>query len=755
MKQMKIKSMTATFGKLNRAHLEPGPGLTLIHAPNEGGKSTWAAFWRAMLYGVDTRDRDRKGYLAGKNRFQPWSGAPMEGEIILEYEGRDITLRRGPRGNVPFGDFSAVYTQTQTPVPGLTAANCGELLTGAGQEVFSRSAFLGDGNLTLTSAPELERRIAALVSSGEEEVSFSQAMDRLKEWKNRRQVNRSVGEIPKLEGELERAREELERQSELCAQIALLEEEQTGLLRERDNLAGQIEAHRLLVQQELSARYAQAEEEYQAAKQQADNLERELTRRPIPNREELKQAQGEMQYIKVLEEKIRLGEPALKELEAAAAKAKEEARDERFSELSGEEAVAKAAEINASIQTDSEKRDRLKGRFPKLAAVFLLLAAILGAGTYFVTQSIPLSAGLAGGVCGAVLLSAALVHARLKKMERRISTFLDPFGVNEPDQLTALAQNYWELCKKAEEAESHAEAERNVLTDRQNRRDTAKTALLDFVHQFAPEVRDLFGCSAALSRALNLDHDLARVRELAQERRRRLEDLAAQGAGSELFHSAGKRPLPPVPQRNLEELTQALAGVEIRLEESSARLNQARGAQTAMGDPAALSARLEELENCLTRRREEFEAINLAMDALSQASTRLQERFSPELNRLTGEYLARLTGNKYPSVSLTRELDASVRCGGDILPRSALYLSRGTLDQLYLAARLAVCRLCLPARPPIMLDDALASFDDERLTLALELLWELSGKQQILLFTCQKREGEIISNAPGVSQIEL
>ena len=35
---MKIKSMTATFGGLKNAKLTPGPGLTLIHAPNEGGQ---------------------------------------------------------------------------------------------------------------------------------------------------------------------------------------------------------------------------------------------------------------------------------------------------------------------------------------------------------------------------------------------------------------------------------------------------------------------------------------------------------------------------------------------------------------------------------------------------------------------------------------------------------------------------------------------------------------------------------------------
>ena len=163
---MKIRSMTAIFGKLDRARLELGDGLNLIYAPNEGGKSTWAAFWKAMLYGIDTRDRDKKGYLADKNRYQPWSGAPMEGTMDLEWQGRDITLRRGPKGSAPFGAFSAVYTGTEEAVPGLTAANCGELLTGVGREVFERSAFIGSGgDLAVTAAPELARRIAALVSS--------------------------------------------------------------------------------------------------------------------------------------------------------------------------------------------------------------------------------------------------------------------------------------------------------------------------------------------------------------------------------------------------------------------------------------------------------------------------------------------------------------------------------------------------------------------------------------------------------------
>lgn len=747
---MKIKSMTATFGRLDKARLEPGPGLTLIHAPNEGGKSTWAAFWRAMLYGIDTRDRDKKGYLADKNRYQPWSGAPMEGEIVLEYEGRDITIRRGPRGSTPFGSFSAVYTGTQEPVPGLTAANCGELLTGVGAEVFTRSAFLGDGSLSLTTAPELERRIAALVSSGEEDVSFSQAMERLKAWKNRRQVNRSVGEIPKLEGELEQVRDSLSRLEEAAALAARLEGEHAALARTREGLERQAEAHRLLARQKLSDRYTQAEEEYQSARKQLDNLETELSARPIPDREELKKAQGELQYLKALEEEIKQGEPALKEAEETAAKAKEDAKDEHFPELSGEEAVAKAAAVCTEYQNIVQKAGPAK----KYVKLFLSECVGFTIGwllAWWYTKG-TVSPFLLAGLIGGAAITSLILGLMAKKKRKTARNLLEPYGVQTSEELTALAQNYRERCQAAEKAAHEAEVIQNAVTERQTKRDETKSNLLDFVHAFAPEVKDLFGCSAAVSRALGMEHELALARERAQERRRRLDDLEAQGAGHE---EGGHIPELPVPDMGPEETDRALARAAERLEQVSAQLNQARGALQSMGDPAALSAQAEELETTLSRKRLELDALTLAMDALTQANTLLQERFSPELNRLTGQYMARLTGDKYPAVSLTRELEGFVRDADGILPRSALYLSRGTADQLYLALRLAVCRLCLPEKPPILLDDALASFDDARLEAALELLWELSGEQQLLLFTCQKREGEVLASTPGVKKIEL
>ena len=89
---MRICSMTATFGKLEGETLEFTPGLNLISAPNEWGKSTWCAFLLAMLYGIDTRQRAKQGQLPDKERFKPWSGKPMSGSMEILWQDRRVTI---------------------------------------------------------------------------------------------------------------------------------------------------------------------------------------------------------------------------------------------------------------------------------------------------------------------------------------------------------------------------------------------------------------------------------------------------------------------------------------------------------------------------------------------------------------------------------------------------------------------------------------------------------------------------------------
>ena len=134
--------MTATFGKLEGDTLTFEPGLNVIHAPNEWGKSTWCAFLLAMLYGVETRSHSTKAALADKERYAPWSGKPMSGSIRLDWAGRDITIERTTKGRIPMGEFRAFETQSGLSVPELTGENCGQVLLGVEKSVFRQAGFI-------------------------------------------------------------------------------------------------------------------------------------------------------------------------------------------------------------------------------------------------------------------------------------------------------------------------------------------------------------------------------------------------------------------------------------------------------------------------------------------------------------------------------------------------------------------------------------------------------------------------------------
>ena len=128
---------------------------------------------------------------------------------------------------------------------------------------------------------------------------------------------------------------------------------------------------------------------------------------------------------------------------------------------------------------------------------------------------------------------------------------------------------------------------------------------------------------------------------------------------------------------------------------------------------------------------------------------------------VTDEMTAKRIGSAGSKILSTPNMVALMEAAAlernSVLPRRSLALSRGTVDQLYLAVRLAVCQLCLPGEDPapLVLDDALVTFDDRRMALALDALAELGRERQILLFTCQEREGNYLEGRPGVTRTAL
>ena len=176
------------------------------------------------------------------------------------------------------------------------------------------------------------------------------------------------------------------------------------------------------------------------------------------------------------------------------------------------------------------------------------------------------------------------------------------------------------------------------------------------------------------------------------------------------------------------------------------RLDNARGQVDLLGIGKAIigivcTAEIQTVAQNLEQARGEYSALYLALDALNSANQQFQTRFAPTLGRRITQLFTQLTHGRYQGVVLDRDFHLSTEPIGDLICRDSAFLSAGTLDQLYFATRLAICETVLPAekKVPLILDDALTNFDDDRCAAALRWLKEEATRRQIILFTCHSR----------------
>lgn len=650
---MKIRKMTASFGALQGRELSLGEGLNIVYAPNEQGKSTWCAFIKAMLYGIDSAQRAKGGAKPDKVKYLPWSGAPMEGTMTLTKDGRDIRITRRTKSAVsPMREFSAVYEDSGEPVPELTGADAGLLLTGENQAVFERSAFIRQAGVDVSGSPELEKRITALLSSGEEDTSFTEADERLRAWLRKRRHNQH-GRLPELDAAIADKKARLEEMKNTAASAQDFEAEAQALEARRQALSGRVEESR-------KTQRRQALEAMAAARTRQQAFERQL--------EEAREAEAARQLA---------------------------ARETVFGDLppdrAGETARAHRSEAEALLEA-------ARRPLSPLVWIACLALALLCLGAGAVLSKVYFYGGALAFLAAGVFL---LLDYRRKKTDAaralaEAKALLGRYGAEDPEEITRAYERYAQLVRAYGEARQNREAAaRNLETLREQRKG---------------------------------------------EEARLLQDLDFSGGSSEAA-----------------ELGRLLAQTEEAFQRLRERRAAAEGRLKAMGDPQAIGAELEADQALRARLQDQYDVIALAVEVLREANTQMRNRFSPRLSRKATAFMAALTGGAYDELTFDRDMSVRARRRGDIDGYDGDFVSAGTRDQIYLALRLAICELTGEegSLPPIILDDALVNFDEERMGRALSLLRELGRRRQIILFTCHRREADYFEAGSGVTILEL
>lgn len=700
--------MTATFGKLEHQTLTLKPGLNVIHAPNEWGKSTWCAFLLAMLYGLDTRAKATRTSLPDKERYAPWSGSPMSGRIDLNWKGRDITIERSSKGRIPLGTFRAYESHSGMEVPELNGANCGQLLLGVERSVFQRAGFIRQSELPVTQDDALRRRLNALVTTGDESGDGARLEKGLRELKNRCRYNRS-GLLPQAQQQRSDLENTLDELRTLKIQLDKMQRSLSENAARQEELSNHAAALAYEKAQAEQNNLFRAEAGFREAQARLRELEGECA--ALPPLDEMEQALSRLKaHRQALEEFQEFQRalplpPAMPQVPAC------------FLGLTPEQAKEQAGEDAKAYWASGPWQWLLPG----LGALCLIGAGAL----LFLNRLLP------GAVCGGIgclaivltLVDRAARGKRRKALARR-------YGNPSPQAWLDAAESYQQETQDYRRREAAFRSSREALALRRQ--------------ELAKQHQALCGEAGVESRCQ--EWEAARQRRLALEEARR----EAYRAGREFETlKAMVRPVPPPskPDACTLDPRETAAQLEALRQEAGqlqGKAGQYRGRIEALGSEEDLSCQLEQVNGRIRALEEYDAALTLAQQTLAAASGELQRRFAPRICQSAQKYLSRLTLGRYRKLTLGTDFSLGTGAAGEDTLKDALWRSDGTADQLYLALRLSVARELTP-EAPLILDDALVRFDEERVRAALDLLTEIALDKQVLLFTCQQREEQILN----------
>lgn len=698
---MKIYSMTATFGKLENKTLTLEPGLNVIHAPNEWGKSTWCAFIVAMLYGIDTRERNTQTTIADKEHYKPWSGSPMSGRMDICWNGRDITIERSTKGRAIMGQFNAYETATGLPVTELTAENCGEMLLGVEKSVFVRSGFIRMTDMPVTNDESLRRRLNALVTTGDESGASDDLAQKLKELKNSCRHNKT-GALPQAENKRAEITDKL-------AQLENLQLLQENILNSKKSLQGQLkdlQNHQQALAyaaEEFNQRRIQAAQEardtaarvMQEAATHCENLPTEETANNA-----LQQLKGLQQQWNTMQAEIPPQMPEPVQTPAP------------FIGMDGSQAVQIAKSDYSALQMLTKP---LSPALLIAAAVSFLVGIVLAFVLWY--------AAIPFGLIGAMLL--IMQQNNKKKQLHDREAVCSRYGGLPPESWIPLAESY---CQKADSYAREYALYKQQLQAQQERREalTQQTAALTQGQPLA----------AAM---VSWENILTRYEELEEARQKWKQESEHAAALASMAKPVEKPAYPDQLTLNAEQTQVALKNIEAELNTLERRLGQYQAQMEHLGSLDVLQQQLAQVQQRIEKLEAIYHAVVLAQETLSQAADTLQRRFAPKITAAARDLFEKLTAGRYDRLVLGQDLSVTTGAEGETTLHTAQWRSDGTADQLYLALRLAVSGELTP-NAPLVLDDALVRFDDDRLALAMEILQAEAEKKQVILFTCQSRE---------------
>ena len=636
---MKINKLKInSYGKLKEKEINFKDGINLIYGQNEAGKSTLIKFITNSLYGI-SKNKKGKEY-SDFEKYTPWLGEEFSGKIEYELDNkekyeifRDFKKKNPQIFNDKMEDISKQFNIDKTKGNEFFYEQ-----TKIDENLFTSTILVNQQEVKLENKEQtmLIQKIANLVGTGEDNVSYKRAIDRI----NRRQLE-EIG--------TERSREK---------PINLISKKIEELRQEKEFLEKYKE-----MQYEL-------EEEKNEKEEKINKLENE--------NEILKEIKLIKENKKIEEEKIKLKENIIKE------------NNEKINSIKNEKNKIEENKKKINIEKNNEKIKKQKNKINKLIIIILLILILINIAT-IITIKNKIKYIFLLTVPTVLIFWYLLIKNKNKiiknneKIEKNQKSELEIELNNLENEIKIIEKNNLEINNQLKEIKNKNNLKNNLEKEKIKNK---------YLNKIEKEKINNF---LEMENLENINYALQKIQNQINNRKIELHTLE-------------------IDTKNIQPQLENLAKVEEELVNNKTKMSTLQNLNMSM---------------------------NIAKEILSISYEKMKNTVTPKFTQELSKNISEITNGKYNKVMFNDEQGLLVETeNGNYVQMSKL--SIGTIDQLYLSLRLSMLEDLSEEKMPIMLDEAFAYYDDERLENILKYLNEKTNNHQIIIFTCTKREEKLL-----------
>ena len=635
---MKINKLKInSYGKLKNKEIEFKDNINIVYGKNESGKSTLLKFIQNTFYGISKNKRGKE--YSDFDKYSPWSEEEFSGKLEYELDNnkkyeiyRDFKKKNPKIFNEKKEDISKEFNIDKTKGNEFFTEQ-----TKIDEDLFLSTILSNQQEVKLEKSEQniLIQKIANLVGTGEDNVSYKRAIDRI----NRRQLD-EIG--------TERSREKP--LNILNRKIELLEEEKEELEKYKD-LKYEIEENKNNLMEEIS-NYENEFNFIQEIKKLNEN--EKIEKEKIKIKEEIKN--NNLEKIKINKNEI--------------------------NKIENENKII-LEKNNKKIEELKNKKNKLKN---KLIIIFILIIIINIIQFILIKNNIIKYIFLLTVPTFLIFIINKLKNKNNKiKIEEKNNKKIE-------EEINLEKNKYLNENNLLEKNEKELEKELNNLKNNYNlkinlEKEKIKNKYINKLDNY--KINNLINSE-------NINYEIEKIQKEINNKKIKLHELE-------------------IDKENIEPKLDNLS----KIEEELVNNNEEK-------------VNLKKLER----------SMNLAKEILNKAYEEMKNTVTPKFTENLSTNISKITDGKYKHVNVYDENGMVVELeNGNYVEASRL--SVGTIDQLYLSLRLSMIDDLSEEKMPIILDEAFAYFDTERLKNILKYLSEEYNNRQIIILTCTEREKEI------------